>query len=248
MLDKRLLKAVFSFLPVQLPRSVCVYWRDIAGEGPGAALPRPKISKMEMFKLLNQIREGSSVTTTEIERNLSPHSPSPINSEDEITKKHLANTGAKHPSESNSHTSSDSDRKIKTGRVSSRGAERSSEAAKNVRKMDTVRQISQSSTTSELVRERNNLDSRRLKNSLNARSAQQLDSIIEYLNLGFNKIERLGGEKRKLKKLIRAWNSSYEKQFGRLPMSSERKGHVRELYEEYQKVITRPFKSGKVCS
>lgn len=68
------------------------------------------------------------------------------------------------------------------------------------------------------------------------RSEQQLDSIIEYLNVGFNKIDQLNLEKRRIKKLIRAWNASYLRQHDRLPTSSERRGHLRELHEEYQQI------------
>lgn len=74
------------------------------------------------------------------------------------------------------------------------------------------------------------------------RSEQQLDSLLEYLNAGFNKIDQLNLEKRRIKKLIRAWNATYLKQHDKLPTSAERKGHVRELHEEYQQVsITVPF-------
>lgn len=40
-----------------------------------------------------------------------------------------------------------------------------------------------------------------------------------------------------MKKLIRAWNASYEKANGAPPTSNERKGLLRDLYEEYQQVI-----------
>jgi hypothetical protein len=75
-----------------------------------------------------------------------------------------------------------------------------------------------------------------LENALKVRSEQQLNSVIEYLDIAFEKVEKLIAEKRKIKKLIKAWNLSYEKQFGHIPSSSERKGHLRELYEEYHKV------------
>lgn len=68
------------------------------------------------------------------------------------------------------------------------------------------------------------------------RSEQQLNAMLEYIQAGFDKIEVLNTEKRRIKKLIRAWNASFEKKTGRLPTSTERKGHLRELYEEYQQV------------
>jgi regulator of replication initiation timing len=68
------------------------------------------------------------------------------------------------------------------------------------------------------------------------RSDQQLQAMIEYLQAGFIKIENLSLEKRRIKKLIKAWNTSFEKKNSRVPTSGERKGHLRELYEEYHQV------------
>ena len=68
------------------------------------------------------------------------------------------------------------------------------------------------------------------------RSEQQLDALIEYIQAGYIKIDSLVVEKRRLKKLIKAWNATYEKNLGRPPNASERKGHYRELFEEYQQV------------
>ena len=67
------------------------------------------------------------------------------------------------------------------------------------------------------------------------RSDQKLISLVEYLSSGITKIERMGFERRRIKKLIRAWNASFLKQFGHVPTSSDRKGHLRELHEEYHK-------------
>lgn len=80
------------------------------------------------------------------------------------------------------------------------------------------------------------IDSKLLENVQKIRSEQQLHAITEYLQVGFAKIDKLSLEKRKIKKLIKAWNATYQKQFGHLPSSSERKGHLRELYEDYHKV------------
>lgn len=68
------------------------------------------------------------------------------------------------------------------------------------------------------------------------RSEQQMNAMLDYLQAGFIKIETLTTEKRRIKKLIKAWNASFEKNNARLPTSSERKGHLRELYEEYHQV------------
>ena len=68
------------------------------------------------------------------------------------------------------------------------------------------------------------------------RSEQQITAMVEYLQAGFIKIETLSLEKRRIKKLIKAWNNSFERKNGRLPTSGERKGHLRELYEEYHQV------------
>jgi len=51
-----------------------------------------------------------------------------------------------------------------------------------------------------------------------------------------DKIEALNRDKRRVKKMIRAWNASYEKMNGVAPTGGERKGLVRDLYEEYQQV------------
>lgn len=69
------------------------------------------------------------------------------------------------------------------------------------------------------------------------RNEQQWKSIVEYINAGYDKIEKLQLEKRKIKKLIKAWNQSFEKQYGRLPTTADRKGHLRDLHEEYHQVI-----------
>jgi hypothetical protein len=68
------------------------------------------------------------------------------------------------------------------------------------------------------------------------RNEQHQLALIEYVNTNYSKIESLLVEKRRLKRLIKAWNASYEKEHGRLPSSTERKGHLRELHEEYQQV------------
>lgn len=70
------------------------------------------------------------------------------------------------------------------------------------------------------------------------RNEQNQLALIEYVNSNYSKIENLLVEKRRLKRLIKAWNSSYEKEHGRVPTSAERKGHLRELHEEYQQVLT----------
>jgi hypothetical protein len=72
--------------------------------------------------------------------------------------------------------------------------------------------------------------------SFKLKNEQQLNSLMEYLSSGFNKAEKLEHERRRIKRLIKAWNSSYQQEFGKLPSSSERKGHLRDLHEEYHKV------------
>ena len=69
------------------------------------------------------------------------------------------------------------------------------------------------------------------------RSEQQMTQLIEFLQAGFVKIEHLDAEKRRVKKLIKAWNKSYEKKTGSIPTSNERRGQLRGLYEEYQQVF-----------
>jgi hypothetical protein len=72
--------------------------------------------------------------------------------------------------------------------------------------------------------------------SFKLKNEQQLNSLMEYLTSGFTKAEKLEHERRRIKRLIKAWNSSYQQEFGKLPSSSERKGHLRDLHEEYHKV------------
>lgn len=76
-----------------------------------------------------------------------------------------------------------------------------------------------------------------LQNIKKIRTEQQLLALLEYMQAGFIKIEYLNTEKRKLKKLIKAWNFSFERKNGRVPTANERKGHLRDLYEEYQQVL-----------
>ena len=75
-----------------------------------------------------------------------------------------------------------------------------------------------------------------LQDVRNIRNEQQQLAMIEYINNNYSKMKSLLVEKRRLKRLIKAWNTSYEKEHGRLPSSTDRKGHLRELHEEYQQV------------
>jgi len=68
------------------------------------------------------------------------------------------------------------------------------------------------------------------------RSQQHMNATIDFVQSGMDKIEALNRDKRRVKKMIRAWNASYEKTNGVAPIGSERKGLVRDLYEEYQQI------------
>ena len=60
--------------------------------------------------------------------------------------------------------------------------------------------------------------------------------MLDYFQGELLRIEKLTNEKRRIKKYIKAWNASFEKKNQRLPTNTERKGHLRELYEEYHQV------------
>lgn len=75
-----------------------------------------------------------------------------------------------------------------------------------------------------------------LQNVKDIRSEQQLIALLEYISAGYTKMDGLLLEKRRIKKLIKAWNATFLKSTGHLPSSEDRKGHLRELHEEYQQV------------
>ena len=69
------------------------------------------------------------------------------------------------------------------------------------------------------------------------RSEQQLATMMEFLESGFAKMESIAIEKRRVKKLIQAWNKILLKSGAeKLPADSERRGRLREMYEEYHQL------------
>ena len=60
--------------------------------------------------------------------------------------------------------------------------------------------------------------------------------MIEYLENGFAKMENISIEKRRVKKLIQAWNKILLRNNEKIPVDSERKGRLREMYEEYHQL------------
>jgi hypothetical protein len=68
------------------------------------------------------------------------------------------------------------------------------------------------------------------------KSDKHMQSIIDYVLSAEKKMASLSTEKKRIKKLIKAWNLTYQKQYGKLPSSTDRKGHLRELHEEYHQV------------
>ena len=68
------------------------------------------------------------------------------------------------------------------------------------------------------------------------RAESQLLEIVESLQRGMDKIEMLTNEKRKVKRVIKLWNFSYEKQNGRPPSQLERKQLAKSHYLEYQRL------------
>jgi hypothetical protein len=75
-----------------------------------------------------------------------------------------------------------------------------------------------------------------IKEVMKMRSDQQLANLIEYVQAGFAKIEDLEGNKRRLKKIFRAWNVRFEKANGREPTLKDRKAVLKEQYMEYDEV------------
>lgn len=67
------------------------------------------------------------------------------------------------------------------------------------------------------------------------RAEEQLIEIIGSVQRGLDKIEMLTNEKRKIKRVIKMWNVSFERQFGR-PASREEKQQARGHYVEYQRL------------
>ena len=60
----------------------------------------------------------------------------------------------------------------------------------------------------------NDRDDHMLQHVKKIRSEQQMNALVEFIQAGFVKIEHLDAEKRRVKKLIKAWNKSYEKNTG----------------------------------
>ena len=70
----------------------------------------------------------------------------------------------------------------------------------------------------------------------NISSEKQTQALIEHIEIDYQKLEKLENEKRKLRKMLKTWNITFEKENGRLPSNIERKNFAGKLYEEYQKV------------
>lgn len=77
-----------------------------------------------------------------------------------------------------------------------------------------------------------------IKEAKKVRSEQQLSVLIDYIQAGYARLESLEYEKRRLKKIIRSWNASFERLHGRPPTTKERKMNMKEQYVEYEQVST----------
>jgi hypothetical protein len=75
-----------------------------------------------------------------------------------------------------------------------------------------------------------------IKEVMKMRSDQQLANLIEYVQAGCSKIEDLESEKRRLKKIFRAWNLRYEKIHGKEATIKDKKSALTEQYQEYETV------------
>jgi len=91
-----------------------------------------------------------------------------------------------------------------------------------------------------------------LKDIKSIRSEKQLRDMLEYIGAGYEKIETLNTEKRRIKKILKAWNASFEKRNGRAATKQERKELAGGYYEEYQlisyKLHSREQKMDKVLN
>jgi hypothetical protein len=68
------------------------------------------------------------------------------------------------------------------------------------------------------------------------RSEQQLSALLDYIQSAYIKIENLEGEKRRLKKQLRTWNMTFERDNGRAPTSKEGKVLMKDQYMDYEQV------------
>ena len=59
---------------------------------------------------------------------------------------------------------------------------------------------------------------------------------MSQIQRGLDKIEAINGEKRKAKRSLKAWNSAFEKQFGRPASQAEKRQLASDYYAEYQRL------------
>lgn len=249
MLSKPLLGFVFSFLPLdscEAVSSVSKYWCELMGEvlegSPISKYPAKwylgKVDRSEKQRLLFEVKLRRQKASLEATNSLSdsPFTASQFShvsvvrrQDEDVAREDISSSSSSHlkpsydadqpnqPVERDHLTSlASSMREQKSDRSNSKGLRRHSKAK---------------AKTQEVL----------LQNLQKIRSEQQLNTVMEYINASLLKIDSLKNEKRRVKKLIRAWNASYEKQHGRLPAIADRKGHLRELHEEYQQVTFAPF-------
>lgn len=74
-----------------------------------------------------------------------------------------------------------------------------------------------------------------------ARSEKHRDILCDYYESEFEKLERLECEKLRVRKGLKMWNATFEREVKRLPTNIERKELAGKMYQEYQKVRSFDF-------
>eukprot|EP00981_Chlorochromonas_danica_P000957 scaffold229_cov155-Ochromonas_danica.AAC.5 len=247
MLSKPLLGFVFSFLPLdscEAVASVSKYWCELIGEvlegSPISKYPAKwylgKADRSEKQRLLFEVKLRRQKAAMESTNSLSdsPFTPSQVSHVSEVRRpdEDVAREDISSSSSSHLKPPYDADlpnlpnQPIERDHLTSLASSIKEQKSDRGNGKGHRRQSKSKAKTQEVL----------LQNLQKIRSEQQLNTVMEYINASLLKIDSLKNEKRRVKKLIRAWNASYEKQHGRLPAIADRKGHLRELHEEYQQL------------
>lgn len=230
-LSKALLGCVLSYLPPHLPGGVCRYWHEVVRHPPEEVRGRAVINARDRARMLFEIRYRTP-------QGVAAGDPATPGTSEEVQS--LKDEGVQHRSASSATSSEVEGEPL----ISYRTVRPQQEAATPPRtssvvpvpvplhKVPAVAEEKARARGSKGVRGGHKL----VMDVQQIRSQQQMRAVVEHMSAQQMKIEGLANEKRRVKKLIRAWNASYERQHGRLPGSGDRKGHLRELHEEYQQL------------
>jgi hypothetical protein len=239
-LNQPLLSSVLSYVPEAA--GVCKHWQELHRNPVLSSSKHIKIDRAERARLLAELYAVHAQKTDEI-----PQTSEEVQSPTEraVTSDHA--DGLQCPSSSSSSSSSEEERsKAETREERSPKAESSPIKRLEISQDTGPTRVGQHKVPAVAESKGRTKERRRprpsstqdvlLQNVQQIRSEQQLKAVMEYISSGLQKLEGITNEKRRVKKLIRAWNASYERKYGKLPTSAERKGHLRELHEEYQQV------------